>query len=145
MKTSLIEQFDQSRYNLVKWLTVGWAAWFGTYILKDLIDNNLIFLQILVGFVGFIGFVFFAVNLQRYFRLASKVKYSRMNDALNNELNLVYKYKSISIGFFVLLGTTGFFYGIAPFHEIPVKIVCEVILYLGVISTLTAWLTYNRD
>jgi hypothetical protein len=145
MKTLLIEQFDQSRYNLVKWLTVGWATWFGAYIIKDLMDDNSIILQFFTGFAGLIGFVVFVIYLQKYFRLASKVKYSRLNDALNNELNLIYKYKSVYLGFFVLLGTIGLFFCISPFYQIPAKTVCEVTLYLGILSALTAWLIYNRE
>ena len=144
METSLIEQFDKSRYNLIKWLTVGWTAWFGTYILKDLIDNELIILQILIGFVGFIGFGFFAVNLQKYLRLASKVKYSRLYDALNNELHEIYKYKSAYLGFKVVLGTISLFFMLSLFHQISAKLVCEITLYFGVLSSLIAGLIYNK-
>lgn len=145
METSLIEQLDKSRYNLITWLTVGWATWFGAYILKDFINNELPLLQFLIGFVGLIGFVFFIVNLQKYIRLASKVKYSRLNDALNNELHEIYKYKSVYFGFKVLLGTISLFFVISIFYQIPAKIVCEITLYLGVLSSLIAGLIYNKD
>lgn len=144
MESSLIEQFDKSRYNLILWVTIGWAAWFGTYILKDLINNELIILQFLIGFVGLIGFGFFAVNLQKYLRLASKVKYSRFNDALNNELHEIYKFKSAYFGFKVLLGTISLFFILSYFHQISAKIVCDTTLYLGVLSSLIAGLVYNR-
>jgi hypothetical protein len=144
METSLIEQLDRSRYNLIKWLTVGWIAWFGTYILKDLIDNDLIVLQFLIAFVGLIGFLFFVINLQKYIRLASKVKNSRLNDALNNELHELYKYKSAYFGFMVLLWTISLFFVLSLFHQISAKFVCEITLYLGVSSSLIAGLIYNK-
>lgn len=145
MDASLIEQYDKSRYNLIKWLTVGWAAWFGTYILKDLINDKFILMQLLIGFVGIIGFVFFVVNLQKYLRLASKIKYSRLKGALNNELHQIYKYKSFFCGFIVLLGTICAFFVISIFCDISAKFVCEITLYLGVLSSLIAGLAYNRD
>ena len=145
MESSLIEQFDKSRYNLILWVTIGWAAWVGTYILKDFIDNELVILQFLVGFVGFIGLVFFVVNLQKYIRLASKVKYSRFNNALNNELYEIYKFKSAYYGFKVLLVIITLFFVLSFFHQVSAKLVCEITLYLGVMSTLIAWLIYNKD
>ncbi len=145
MEISLIEQYDKSRYNLIKWLTVGWAAWFGTYILKDLIEDEFIFVQILIGLVGLIGFIFFVVNLQKYLRLASKIKNSSLNDALNNELHQLYKYKSFFWGFKVLLGTICTFFVLSLFCQIPAKFVCEITLYLGVLSSLIAGLVFNRD
>lgn len=145
MENSLVEQYDKSRYNLIKWLTVGWAAWFGTFILKGLINDKFIFVQILIGLVGLIGFIFFVVNLQKYLRLASKIKYSRLNDALNNELYQTYKYKSVFCGFKVLLGTICAFFVISMVYQISAKFVCEITLYLGVLSTLIAGLVYNRD
>jgi len=145
MQTSLIEQWDSSRYNLIKWLTVGWTAWYGTDILVDLIDSESIILEFLMRGIGLIGLVFFAVNLQKYIRLSSKVKYSRLNDALNNELHQIYKYKSAYVGFKVLLGTISLFFILSLYYQFSAKIVCEITLYLGVLSSLIAWLIYNRD
>lgn len=145
METSMIEKLDNARYRLLKWLTVGWATWFGAYILKDLINGEFIMLEIFIGFVGLIGSVAFIVNLQKYIRLRSKVKYSRLNGALNNEMHQIYKYKSVYIGFKVLLATVILFFSLSLFLQIPARLVCEIILYLGVLSSLIAGLIYNRD
>lgn len=145
METSKIEKLDNARYRLLKWLTVGWATWFGAYILKDLINGEFIMLEIFIGFVGLIGSVAFIVNLQKYIRLRSKVKYSRLNGALNNEMHQIYKYKSVYIGFKVLLATVILFFSLSLFLQIPARLVCEIILYLGVLSSLIAGLIYNRD
>ena len=145
METSMIEKLDKARYNLLKWLTIGWGTWFGSYILKDLINNELMILDLFIGLVGLIGFVFFIKNLQKYIRLASKVKYSRLGDALNNEMHKLYKYKSAFIGFNVLLATIILFFIISLFNQIPAKFVCEITLYFGVLPSLIAGLIYNRD
>ena len=145
METSLIEQLDKARYNLLKWLTIGWGIWFGSYILRDLIHYELIIIDLFSSLVGLTGFVFFIVNLQRYIRLSSKVKYSRMNSALNNEMHLLYKYKSAYLGFKVLLAIIVLFFILSLFNQIPAKVVCEITIYCGVLSSLIAGLIYNRD
>jgi hypothetical protein len=145
METSLIEQLDKARYNLIKWLTFGWVVGFGAYIIKDWITEEFIMLQFLIELVGFIGFGFFAVNLQKYIRLSSKVKYSRLNDALNNELHEVYKYKSAYVGFKVFLVTISLSFVISLYYQLSAKNVCEITLYLGVLSSLIAGLIYNKD
>ena len=133
METSMIEKLDKARYNLVKWLTFGWAVWFGAYILRDLINSKLIILDLLIWFVGLIGFVFFIVNLQKYIRMGSKVKNSRLNGALNNEMHQIYKYKSAYVGVKVLLVTITLFFAVSFFYPISAKLVCELTLYLGVL------------
>jgi len=145
MEPSLIEQLDKSRYNLIQWLTVGWAAWFGTFIIKDLIKHELIVVQFTTGFIGFIGFILFVVNLQKYLRLGSKIKNSRLREALNNELHQLYKYKSAYWGLFIILGTISVFFITSLFYNISALIVCEITLYLGVLSILIAGLIYNKN
>jgi hypothetical protein len=142
METSKIEKLDNERYRLLKWLTVGWATWFGANILKDLINGELIMLEI---FIWFVGFVVFIINLQKYIRLASKVKNSRLRNALNNEMHQIYKYKSVYVGFNVVLATVILFFILSLFQQIPAKSVCEITLYVGVLSSLIAGLIYNRD
>jgi len=145
METLMIEKLDNKRYKLLKWITVGWAVWFGPLILKDMINGEFIMLEILIGFIRLIGFVALIINLQKYVRLRSKVKYSRLNGALNNEMHQIYKYKSVYVGFNVVLATVILFFSLSPFLQIPAKLVCEITLYLGVLSSLIAGLFYNRD
>ena len=141
----MIEKLDNARYCLLKWITVGWAVWFGTYILRDLINSELIILDLLIVFVGSIGFVVFIVNLQKYIRLGSKVKNSRLNGALNNEMHQIYKYKAAYVGVKVVLAAIILFFTVSLFYQIPAKLVCELTLYSGVLSMLISGLIYNRD
>jgi hypothetical protein len=145
MEMSLIEQLDKTRFHLVKWLTIGWGIWFGSYILKDIVGSKLVFLDILVGLVGFVGFILFFVYLQKYLRLGSKIKHSRLNRALNNEMHEQYKAKAFLWGFKTMLCTISIFFAISCFYTIPAKVVCEVTLYFGVLSALIAGLIYNKD
>jgi len=145
MESSLIEQYDKSRYNFVKWLTIGWAAWFGSYILKDFLPQHLISAIVITGLIGLIGLVFFVINLHKYMRLASKIKYSRLKDALNSEMYQLFKYKSAYFGLKVTLGTILVLFVFSHFYTISGLLVCEIALYFGILSTLIAGLLYQKD
>ena len=140
MEVSLIEK---ARYDTLKWLTVGWGVWFGLFILKDLILNKIIIMFFV--FAGLIGWVLFTVNLIRLLRLMKKINAdSKVKEALRNEVYQLYTLKSIAIGFGVVMLTTGCFIGVSSFYEIPAFIVCNTILYLGILATFIAGLIYNR-
>jgi hypothetical protein len=144
METSLIEQYDKSRYSLMKWLTIGWAVWYGTFISKNLINNRIILVILFIA--GSIGWILFAVNLIRTLRLGKKINAdSTLKEALNNEMHQLYMYKSFFFGFWIVLATTCIFIVIASFHQISALIVCEVTLFFGVLSFFVAWLVFNKE
>ena len=143
MNTSLIEKLDKSRYNFIKWFTIGWIIWFGAFIVKDWINSKLIVgLLILIGFIGWILFV---VSLINYLRLGKKVNSdSKLKEALNNEMYKLYAYKSFLWGFITTMITICIFLVISLFNNIPALIVCEIVLFFGVLSSLVAGLIYNK-
>lgn len=144
METSLIEKFDKSRYNLIKWLTIGWIAWYGTFISKDLINNNLIVGLMLV--IGFMGWVFFMVNLIRLMRLGKKINVdTKLKEALSNEMYQFYMLKSIAFAFWTVMATVCAFIAITTFYQMSTLIACEFILLVGVSSLLIANLVYNKE
>ena len=144
METFLIEQFDKSRYSLIKWLTVGWTIWYGTFIAKNLITNKLIVWLLMI--VGFIGWIMFLVNLTKFTRLGKKINSdSKLREALNNEMHQLYKYKSAFWGFCIIIATNSIFLVILFFHQISAVLVCELTLFFGILSSLIAVLVYNRD
>ncbi|MEE9371677.1 MAG: hypothetical protein V3V00_01350 [Saprospiraceae bacterium] len=144
METSMIEKLDKSRYELLKWFTVGWGMWYGGFILKDLISSKLILGLILL--VGLVGGVIFAVNLIRFRRFAKIVNSdSDLKNALNDELMLHNRNKSYTVGYWVLIIVTGIFMLTSIYTDISALIVCEVILYIGILSVLVSSLRYNKD
>jgi hypothetical protein len=143
METSLIEQFDKSRYSLIKWLTLGWIVWYGTFIAKDLINNKLLIGLIFI--VGFIGWIFFTISLIRFIGLGKKINADiKLKEALSNEMHQFYAYKSIVWGFSTIIATICTFIVITIFHEISALMVCELTLFVGISSSLIASLVYNR-
>ena len=42
MEKATIEYFDKLRYQLVKWMTVGWGLWFGVFIINDYYTNKIV-------------------------------------------------------------------------------------------------------
>ena len=144
MNNSIIEQFDKSRYSLIKWLTLGWVVWYGAIIAKDLITSKLIFG--LVIFVGFIGWIFFSISLVKFVRLGKKINEdNKLKEALASEMHRYYAYKSFFWGFWATITTICALIAITLFYEISTLIVCELTLFVGITTSLIAYLVYNKD
>ena len=144
METSLIEKLDKSRYNLIKWFTIGWSIWFGGFIIKDLISNKLILGLIIL--IGLFGWIIFSVNLIRLRKLGKIVNSdSDLKNALNDELMLHNRNKSFTVGFWTFSILICIFFILSMFINISTLIVCEITLYIGTLSTLVSLLIFNRD
>lgn len=144
MKDSLIEEFDKSRYRLIKWFTVGWMVWYGTFIAKDVINNKPIVLLLVL--VGLIGWVIWSINLVRLLRLGKKISINpELAEAMNNEMQKFYVLKSSNIAFAATMATVGVFIGITAFYKVSALIVCESILFVGMSSAFIAYLAYNKE
>ncbi len=144
METSLIEKLDKSRYNLIKWFTVGWTIWFGGFILKDLISN--IFILGLIILIGLFGGILFSVNLLRIIKFGKIVNSdSNLKNAMNDELMLHNRNKSFIVGYWTFSILICIFLALSMFLDISTLIVCEITLYLGTLSTLLSSLFFNRD
>ncbi|HZL10090.1 MAG TPA: hypothetical protein VFC65_08835 [Prolixibacteraceae bacterium] len=144
METSIIERLEKTRYNLLKWLTIGWAIWFGTFILKDSVQNHAIISATSV--VGALGWIIFIINLIKFLKLKRELGWDKkVEKALNDELHQLNMHKSFQIGFGVVIWTTVVFLGFAEFTEIEALLVTEITLYFGVLSVLISGLIYNRD
>jgi hypothetical protein len=144
METSMIEKFEKLRYNLLKWLTIGWAIWFGTFILKDSVQNHTIIGA--ASTIGLIGWIIFIINLVQFLKLKRELGWDKkVEEALNDELHQLNTHKSFQIGFGVVIWTTAVFLGFAEFTEIKALLVTEIILYFGVLAVLISGLIYNRD
>jgi len=144
MGTSIIEQLNKTRYNLLKWTTIGWGIWYGTFILKDVIDNSTI-IQI-AFWVGLLGWIIFAINLVKVLKLQRELKWDqKAREALNDELHQLNLHKSYEFGFWVVLSVTIVFVTLTSFVQISSQLVTKIILYFAVLSYLVAGLIYNRD
>ena len=144
METSIIERLNRTRYDLLKWTTIGWGIWYGTFILKDVIDNSSI---IHVAFwVGLLGWIVFIINLVKVLKLQRELKWDpKAREALNDELHQLNLHKSYELGFWVVLSVTVIFVALTSFVEISSQLVTKTILYFAVLSILIAGLIYNRD
>jgi len=144
METSLIERLDKLRYNLLKWCTIGWGIWFGTFILKDLINSPAI-----IGgatWIGLLGWLIFIINLIKFLKLRRELRWdTKVKEALDDELQQLNWFKSSEIGYSSVIAVTALLFGLSQFISIPANLVTEIILYIGVLSGLIASLFYNRD
>ena len=146
METSLIEKLDKSRYNLFKWMALGWSMSLGSQIAKDLVDSKLIIMIMIMRTVGLIGFVLLVVSSIKLIKLRKKISSDlKIKEALNNELHLLYRLKSRSYGFFAFIITLGIFMEVTQFMKVSAIIVCEVTLFIGGLSYLISALIYNKN
>ena len=144
MDTTMIEKLDKARYNLIAWFTAGWAIWFGGFILKDLI-NNKILLGIIVS-LGLIGGIIFIISVLRYIKLGKIVNSDEeLENAFADELFIHNRNKTFQVGYWTLLILIAIFFGLSIYTNITALIVCEITLYLGVLSGLISSLIFNRS
>ena len=144
METSLIEQLDKSRYNLLKWTTIGWGIWFGTIIGNNFEKGHII--TAIATIIGLIGSTIWAINLIKYLKLIRELRWNRrLDEALNNEVHVFNIHRSLQIGYWTMLNITGVGMLVSIFTKIPSLLVTELILYFGVLSVLISGLYYNRD
>jgi len=143
MESSLIEKSDKERYLVIKLITIGWAIWFGSQILQDLITT--ISIKLIVVFVGLIGFILFIIGLIKQFKLARKINSCCiLKEALSNEMYRLYAYKSAFVGFWAVIITSGCFYVVSTFYDIPALLVCKIILFFGCSASFIAAFVYNK-
>ncbi|HAH26121.1 MAG TPA: hypothetical protein DCL77_20560 [Prolixibacteraceae bacterium] len=144
METSLIEQLDKSRYNLLKWTTIGWAIWFATIIGNNVSKGHI--LVTIAYWVGLLGSTIFMINLIKFLKLKRELRWNnKLKEALENELHVLNLHKSYQIGYWTVIGITILFLFVSIFTTVSPLLVTELILYFGVLAVLISGLIYNRD
>jgi len=107
METSLIEQLNKSRYNMLKWITIGWGIWYATLIAKNEIHGNII-IQI-AFFFGLLGNTIFIINLVKFLKLNRELKSTpKIKEALEDELHQFNIGKSYKFSYWFIIGFTIF-------------------------------------
>ena len=143
MEISLIEKLDKSRYDFMKWCTIGWTIWFGTYILRDFIPTPEV--PGYITWIRLLGWFILIVSTIRFVKLKRELNWdNKMKEALDDELHLHNRIKSFQIGYFVVIGLTLLFFVLSLYTAIPAVIVTKLTLYFGVLAVLISKLIFNR-
>jgi len=144
MKNRTVEELDKSRYNMMLWFTIGWGIWFGSFILKDIIENYA--LRGILLFLALVSWVIWTKQLLKQRKLLKIMNANKtLSNALNDELVAYNLLKSSQVGFWSLLNTTVLCLIISAYTDISAILVTEIILFFGVLSALIAWLFYNKN
>ena len=144
METSMIEKLDKARSSFLKWAAVGYAIWFGTYIVAD--PFFLPEVPSVIQWIRILGWLILAVSGLRAMKLKRELRWNKkMQGALEGELHQYNLRKSFQMGFFVVMGVTAVFLMLSLFYTIPALLVTKVILYLGGLAVLISKMFYNRD
>jgi len=144
METSMIEKLDNARSSFLKWATVGYTIWFGTYIVAD--PFFLPEIPSVIQWIRILGWLILLVSGLRAMKLKRELRWDKkMQGALEGELYQYNLRKSFQMGFFVVMGVTSVFLMLSLFYTIPALLVTKVILYLGGLAVLISKMFYNRD
>jgi hypothetical protein len=146
METSLIEQLDKTRYNLLKWITIGWGTWYASFIgnKNELIHGHIIF-QI-AFWIGLLGYTIFVINLIKYLKLGRQLRRNpQLREALEDEWHHFNINKSYKFSYWTVIGITITLIAITSFTSISALMTAELILYFAVMSFFCSSLYYNRD
>lgn len=144
METSMIEKLDKARSSFLRWATVGYTIWFGTYIVAD--PFFLPEIPSVIQWIRILGWLILLVSGLRAMKLKRELRWDKkMQGALEGELHQYNLRKSFQMGFFVVMGVTAIFLMFSLFYTIPALLVTKVILYLGGLTVLISKMFYNRD
>jgi hypothetical protein len=144
METSMIEKLDSARSSFLKWATVGYTIWFGTYIVAD--PFFLPEIPSVIQWIRILGWLILLVSGLRAMKLKRELRLDKkMRGALEGELHQYNLRKSFQMGFFVVMGVTAVFLMLSLFYAIPALLVTKVILYFGGLAVLISKMFYNRD
>jgi len=144
MENSLIEKIDKERYIVIQLVTIGFGIWFGSQILQDVFKNSSI--ELFIVLIEFIGVILFIVGQIKRIKLLRKINSSViLKEALNNEMYLLYIYKSLYIGFWAVIITSCCLYFISAVYDISAFLVCKIILFFGGIASFIAYLIFNKN
>lgn len=143
MEPSLIEQLDKTRYNLLKWITIGWGTWYASVIGNNVIHGHIIF-QI-IFWIGLVGNTIFVINLIKYLKMGRKLRRDpKLREALEDEWHHFNINRSYLFSYWVIIGSTGILLVINSVVPLTALLTAELILYVGILSFFGSSLYYNR-
>ena len=144
MKNYTVEELDKSRYNMILWLTIGWGIWYGSIIMKITILNSP--LIDILSVIGGVSWVIWVIGLVKMVRLNKILKTDKaLNTNLNDEVVLHNRLRSFQIGYLSFGITTLAMLFASGLSIMSIELACKIIIYFGVLSTLIAWLIYNKN
>jgi uncharacterized membrane protein len=115
------------------------------FVFNEMTTLKGMIVDLIQAIVGSASLVFLVIVFVKYLRLSSKIRNSRLNEALNNELYEMNRNKSLIWGFWSFLICMVVFLCLTYFFSVSAKLVCLLTIYAGVLSTLVSGLIYNRE
>jgi 4-hydroxybenzoate polyprenyltransferase len=143
MNTNLIEKYDRSRINLLIGAAIGWGIYYGIFIFRDQISNEMI--KGTLGLIGLVAFVFFLYSLFRILRIKRIMKRNpELKSALENEWVIQTRKKAYAIGYWVMMISVMTGLNLVLFTNISPKMILELILFVGVLSLMITFIVLNK-
>jgi len=142
-KPETIEEHDRTRYRYMQGLSLSFIAIVPLFFMLYLTNNRAIMLVMLALVVaGSAVVIFYSVKMLR--QVVKIKKDPVLNEALNNEIYLIYKSRSLLWGFcFTII--SAWLFTIIPFlKHVPMLFACRGVVVIGIVSLMIARLVYYR-
>jgi hypothetical protein len=146
MDAKLIEKLDRRRYKYLLWQTVGFALVFPE-VLVDKFPFEPRILNIIFVFVVGIGAGLFLAATFKSSRNERCIKSDpALRDAVNNELVVLYGYKSLKQAAIATLTTAVALFLLSDWWPgiITARLACLLVIYIGILTLKISQLVYLR-
>lgn len=133
-----IEKLVRHQTRIVFAMAVTFALWQGSdIVMQSVATDSFVFVYAgLAKVVGAIAYVISALFLFLFYR---RVKRANAAIILRDDWNRLTRGLAIQYGFFFLIGAIALFYAISMFWTLPVLIILQSLLIVGVTGTLMAF------
>ena len=144
MKTKTIEQYDKTRHSSLIIATIGWSIFFGCMILREQIAEGTIY-QYAV-YAGIVGFLLFLSSIYRLSGIKRAMKENPdIKSALENEVFIANKHKSLIAGFWVLLASNAMSIFLLGAFTVDARLLLEISCFAAVLTTLVSKIVLNSN
>ena len=145
MDAQMIEKLDRKRYWLLLAQTAGLTCFMIAVILNDYLKLGGGTGGVILALAGSFGVGLALTGAIRNILLNRKIQSdAKLNQALNNELFKLYKYKSMKWGFTVVLFTAFIIWCFDRDQALSSSQTCWLIIFAGLVAVLISQAIYNR-
>ena len=146
MDAQMIEKLDRKRYRFMLIETIGLTCFMVGIILNDYLKLGGVAVNVILAIVGIFGIGLALTGSIKSIRLNRKIKAdAKLNQALNNELFQLYKYKSMQWGFCTALFTAFIIWCFDRYHALDSSQACWLIIFASLVAVMISQVIYNRN
>lgn len=145
MEAQMIEKLDRKRYRYMLVQTIGFTCFIVAVILSDYLKLGGGASGAILAFAGGFGIALGLTGAIKTLLLNRKIKSdAKLNQALNNELFELYKYKSMKWGYCFAMLSALAIWCFDRDQAINSSQACWLIVFISLVAVMIAQVVYNR-